>query len=128
MEEKNRIFSTLLKSLRQTAGYSQCETAELLYLSRSTYNHYEAGERTPSVEIVIRIAALFHIHPVDIIGTFIPADIKKINPGYLDTLYCGKYSFTTDDTKVLSCYNALQDKEKEIVLKLMASLKATESG
>lgn len=128
MEEKNRIFSKLLKSLRQTAGYSQCETAELLYLSRSTYNHYEAGERTPSIEIIIRIAALFHMHPVDIIGTFIPSDIQKIHPDYLDTLYCGKYSFTTDDTKVLSYYNALQDKEKEIILKLMASMKAIESG
>lgn len=119
---ENHIFATVLRSQRIAAGYNQTEAANQLYMTRSTYQHYEAGRRTPSVDTIIRICVLFKIHPVDLICTFIPKDIQESAPDFIDILYCGKYAFTSDETRILSHYNALQDDEKEIIRKLLYSL------
>ena len=39
---KNNNFATTLTEKRIAAGYTQAQAADLLYLARSTYNHYES--------------------------------------------------------------------------------------
>lgn len=48
-----------LRSLRSTFGLSQREVANSLNLSSSIISSYETGERTPSVEVLIRLATLY---------------------------------------------------------------------
>lgn len=52
-------FPEKLRSLRSTFGLSQREVANCLNLSSSIISSYETGERTPSVEVLIRLATLY---------------------------------------------------------------------
>lgn len=119
---KNYKFAKVLRSLRRAAGYNQADAAEKLLISRSAYNHYETGDRTPSAETLIRISALYNINPNDLLGTLIPPEVKTDFPGFTNTLYCGKYAFSSTDIQLTTCYNSLQDEEKEMILTLMRSL------
>ena len=38
-------LATLLRELRQRAGFSQREVASILNMNRSTYTYYETGKR-----------------------------------------------------------------------------------
>ena len=51
-------FSIRLRALREKANYKQQEFAKKLNISKSTYNNYEKGIRTPGPEIITRIAEL----------------------------------------------------------------------
>lgn len=119
---KNYTFAKILKAQRHAAGYNQTEAAEKLLVSRSAYTHYENGDRTPNAETLIRIAALYHMNPNDLLGTLVPPEIKSDNPSFTNMLYCGKYAFTSEDLQLTTYYNALQEEEKEMVLALMRSL------
>ena len=48
--------------------------------------------------------------------------VKSEYPGFTNTLYCGKYAFSSEDLQLTACYNSLQDEEKEMILTLMRSL------
>ena len=50
----NKVISEKLRKLR--GNKSQREIAEVIGVATSTYGMYEAGERTPSDEVKIRIA------------------------------------------------------------------------
>lgn len=119
---KNYKFAKVLRSLRKAAGYNQSDAAKKLLISRSAYNHYETGDRTPSAETLIRICALYNINPNDLLGTLIPPEVKSDFPGFTNTLYCGKHAFSSTDIQLTTCYNSLQEEEKELVLTLMRSL------
>lgn len=58
-----KSFAEILKGKREEFGYKQCEVAEMLYLSSSTYSHYEAGTRLPTIENLIKISALYNMNP-----------------------------------------------------------------
>ena len=53
-----------MKNLRIGRGLSQAQMAELLGVTRSTISQYELGERSPSYEVLIRIAQHFHLRRV----------------------------------------------------------------
>lgn len=50
-----KAFGQRIHSLRQRAGLTQEQLAELADIDRSYIQRIEAGLRTPSVEIVIRL-------------------------------------------------------------------------
>ena len=49
-----------IKSMRKSLGYSQNAIAQQLNVSPSIISSYERGERTPSVEILLSLANIFH--------------------------------------------------------------------
>lgn len=79
----SKTFPEILKEKRNVAGYTQSETADLLFITRSTYNHYEKGARTPSMDILLKIARLYKINPLDLIAPLIPSEY--ISDFYLPT-------------------------------------------
>ena len=119
---ENKIFANIIKSQRTISGYNQTQAAKLLLLTRSSYQHYESGRRMPSLETVIRMGALYKIHPVDLIGALVPKEIKEALPNYLDILYCGKSAFSSEEIHIISLYNELADEEKRIISVLLKSL------
>lgn len=48
-----------LKAQRNRLGLSQKIVAERLNLSPSVVSSYESGERTPSLEVLVRLASLY---------------------------------------------------------------------
>lgn len=54
-------FGNQLRALRKEAGMTQTELARLLKISKSVVSYYELQERTPSPDVLIRLAEVFHV-------------------------------------------------------------------
>ncbi len=57
-----------LKALRMREHYSQKQVADLLGVSPSIVSGYETGERTPSVEALLRLAGLYRCSVDHLLG------------------------------------------------------------
>lgn len=54
-------FGDKLKTLRTNAGMSQTELAKRLNISKSVVSYYEKAERSPSPDVLIKLADIFHV-------------------------------------------------------------------
>ncbi|MBQ8926663.1 MAG: helix-turn-helix transcriptional regulator [Oscillospiraceae bacterium] len=54
-------FSERLKKLRKEAGYTQQQLADRIWVTKATISYYELSEHTPSPEILVKLAAAFHV-------------------------------------------------------------------
>ena len=57
-----------LKTLRQKYNLSQRQVADRVGISPSIVSAYETGERTPSTEILLALARLYHCSPDYLLG------------------------------------------------------------
>lgn len=55
------MFCDKLKILRTSQRISQRELAERIGVNKSIISFYENGERFPSYDVLVRIAAIFHV-------------------------------------------------------------------
>lgn len=53
-------FGQRLKKLRKQRGMTQKQLADLIGVQNSIISFYEVGDRFPSPEIIIKLAAIFH--------------------------------------------------------------------
>jgi len=49
-----------LKDLREDSDWTQKQLAERLSISRSAYSAYENGANAPSIEVLLRLAEIYH--------------------------------------------------------------------
>lgn len=54
-------FGNVLKELRMNAGMTQTELAKRLGITKSVVSYYELQERTPSPDVLIRLAGIFRV-------------------------------------------------------------------
>lgn len=54
-------FGDMLKNLRTNAGMTQTELANRLGITKSVVSYYELKERTPSPDVLIRLAGIFRV-------------------------------------------------------------------
>lgn len=54
-------FGNMLKNLRTNAGMTQTELANRLGITKSVVSYYELQERTPSPDVLIRLAGIFRV-------------------------------------------------------------------
>ena len=54
-------FGDKLKTLRTEAGMTQTELAKRLSITKSVVSYYELQERTPSPDVLIQLADIFHV-------------------------------------------------------------------
>ncbi len=50
-----------LRRLRIDHGYTQTQISGRLNISRQAYSNYETGKRIPDLDIIIRIADIYHV-------------------------------------------------------------------
>ena len=53
------MFKNQLKFCRKTIGLTQSELAKQLGISRQAYQHYEIGDREPTLETLKRLCVIF---------------------------------------------------------------------
>ncbi len=118
-------FGSLLKQKRTTLLLSQSKVAELCYLSKSTYNHYEHGLRLPTLETLLRLGEVLHTDVNEFIMALADADSNNEN---LTTYYSqennsdileesnGQYGFFIENFKLLD-----KDQQK-IVMDIIDSI------
>ncbi len=61
-------FGNTLKQLRLEAGYTQQQLASLLGVTKSVVSYYELQARYPSPEVLVKIAAVFHVSTDYLLG------------------------------------------------------------
>lgn len=54
-------FGNRLKELRLQAGLTQKQLAEQIGITKSVVSFYELRERTPSPDVLIKLASIFHV-------------------------------------------------------------------
>ncbi len=112
----NDLFSKTLKEKRIAAGYSQSELSELLYLTRASYNHFETGKRTPTIQTILEMSSYLNINPMELISPLMPQDIKE------------NLSVANNrDAKFISNYQKLSDSEKLTINNLVDMLNSAHS-
>lgn len=124
-EMTNKDFGMVLAEKRIAAGYTQSKAADLLYLARSTYNHYESGIRIPSTEILIQMSILFKVDPMDLLSPLIPAEAMNEFPLYSKIM--PKNNLSSNEKKIIAHYRCLDEEEQLAVLNITALLNKTHS-
>lgn len=61
-------FGDKLRTLRTEAGMSQTDLAKRLNITKSVISYYELQERTPSPDVLIRLADIFHVSTDYLLG------------------------------------------------------------
>ncbi|MBP3621021.1 MAG: helix-turn-helix domain-containing protein [Lachnospiraceae bacterium] len=118
-------FATVLTEKRIAAGYTQAQAADALYLSRSTYNHYEKGTRLPSAEVLVQISVQFKIDPMELILPLIHPEDLKDYPFYKNILPNSK--LTVREKQILAYYRSLENDEQKAILNMACLLSRTHS-
>lgn len=66
MDEYSEEFRKNLKYYREQKGWSQSELAIQANISNSQIGNVEAGNASPSIDLIFRIAKALSIHPADL--------------------------------------------------------------
>ena len=61
-------FGNKLRTLRTQAGMSQTELAKRLNITKSVVSYYELQERTPSPDVLVQLADIFHVSTDYLLG------------------------------------------------------------
>ena len=70
-----------LKELRENKNLSQKELGKLVGVSHNSISLYESGDRQPSIDLIVRFAALYKVSTDYILGL---TRIKSIDTSRLD--------------------------------------------
>jgi len=88
-------FGNTLKELRQKAGMTQKDLASKVGVTKSVISYYELSERSPSPEMLMKLAAVFHVSADFLLGiqkqdtldlTGLSAEDKELVRTMVDTL------------------------------------------
>lgn len=72
-----------LKSLIIQNGYSQKQVADILDISASVLSGYESGEKTPSIEKLLKLSALYQVSIDWLLGVTKTDNHKLIDASHL---------------------------------------------
>lgn len=61
-------FGNKLRALRTEAGMTQTDLAKRLNITKSVVSYYELQERTPSPDVLIKLADIFHVSTDYLLG------------------------------------------------------------
>lgn len=61
-------FGNILKELRLQAGLTQKDLAAKIGVTKSVISYYELSERSPSPEVLIKLANIFHVSTDFLLG------------------------------------------------------------
>ena len=90
-----------LRELRKECGFTQEKVAERLGVTRTTVGAYERNEKTPSLEVLERIAVIYHTSVDYILG------LDKRKGFFMDELT------DTHQKIVLDIVNLLKEEQRE---------------
>lgn len=119
-------FNEMLKYLRQRAGYSQQDLADLLKISKSTIGMYEQGRRSPDYETLEKIADIFNVDMNFLMG----GKTKESTPEYYinpETAKLAQELFETPGMRIL--FDAAREsdpKDLQMAADLLKRLKGTD--
>ncbi len=130
---KTKLLSEKLKELRKLHNYNQEDVAVVLGVARQTYSHYETGKRTPSTEVLYKLAGLYNVSMNDLAQLTLEID-RDVNFDAPPTTESGdelsqfldyfsnprnqkKYQFhTAQEKQLLYYFEKLSEKDKDEII------------
>lgn len=118
-----------LRFLRNKRGLSQQEMEDVLNLSRQAYSNYERGERTPDLDVLVRLSQ-FHEVSIDALLLVnleaLPAVTPRADSVMMETVSpyytyteckdTGKSVYLTkDELKLISDFRSLSEETRQIL-------------
>jgi len=103
-----------LKRIRKERKLTQSDVAKVLDITVSAYGNYELGQRSPTPEMLIKLANYFNVSIDEILG-YKPTDEEKKQG-------VSNYEMTPDKEELLMLYEELSDEGKSFVLKYIRLL------
>ena len=77
-------FGTKLKELRKSAGLTQKQLADRLGVTSSVVSYYELAARTPSPDVLVKLAGIFHVSVDELLGLVPPQSFPLDISGLTD--------------------------------------------
>ena len=118
-----QLAANLLR-LRTDHDYTQTQIGAKLNISRQAYSNYETGKRIPDLDILIRIADLYHVTLEQLIlqpCTGAGVVNENTGPYYIgmevesaDTLYLSK-----EEVELLSHYRNADEDDRKLTRKVL---------
>ena len=104
------MFSTNLKTLRQSKGLTQADLAKILNTSVSSIGMYEQGRRMPDNKMLKKISSVFYISIDNMLGILSPHkeikdvidDITNILKEHKGLMFNGKPISNIDKIKLVN--------------------------
>lgn len=111
-----------LKHYREACVLSHKQVADALNIERSTYTKYENGKTEPSLNTLVKLAAIFNVSPTELL----PMDAaEEIKAGALkDTSSANSpiYQLSKDERGLIARYRVLDREKKKQAMELMGNL------
>lgn len=107
MDDLTKTISTRVKSRREALGWNQSQLAQRLGISSSSINQYESAVKRPSTEILLKMAGVLGVSTDYLFGS---SDEKK-------------FFFDAEVADLFAEYQALQPRDRKVVLEVIKALK-----
>lgn len=116
-EIKNQL-GIALRTLRTGKNLKQSEIAKHLGISVSAYSHYECGERTPGIDILLMLAKLhkININYLIFLACNDMIDGKKITAEDIYTVFPTELALPQDEQTILNIYRSVTDTYRKDIL------------
>ena len=112
----NKTLADKLKELRKFHNYNQEDIAAVIGVIRQTYSHYETGKRTPSGDILCKLARFYNITMDELIADTIELDPDLYFTSPVPTQKADEFGeylsyFNTDTNKKKFQFHTVLEKE-----------------
>lgn len=101
-----------LKLLRQENNLLQKDVASALGIGRTTYVKYESGVSEPSIEMILKIADIFHVSTDFLLGH----DTVTVS-----STFPSSTSLTAEEQRLLAAYRSSDDRAREDAMNTLLS-------
>ena len=117
----NIQLSANLKRLRTDHDYTQTKIAKMLNISRQAYSNYETGNRSPDLDMLIRIADIYHVTLEQLITQTCTGNgvINEKHGPYLTGKMYGTGDLTAEEAELLTRFRNAEKDERHIIRKIL---------
>nr|WP_294490892.1 helix-turn-helix transcriptional regulator [uncultured Mediterraneibacter sp.] len=120
----NIQLSVNLRRLRTDHNYTQTQIGKKLNISRQAYSNYETGKRIPDLDMLIRIADIYHVTIEQLLTQTCTGDgvLNEISGPYFtgrvrereDTIY-----LTEEEVMLVTKYRNASEDDRRITRKML---------
>ena len=124
------LIAKRIKAARTECKLTQQQVADVLGIDRSTYAYYETGTNKPSIEILVRLAAIYNTEFSWLAGADRDNNSWNENEPELNIIAAVKEKQITDlsknERKLVAIYRAAGqiDKDRDLISMLITVLKS----
>lgn len=122
----NQEIAAKLRLYREACALSHQQVADALNIERSTYTKYETAKSEPNLSTLVKIAAIFHISPLELLPMGSVGEESSDSIG--DAFHADSpiFQLSKDERGLIARYRALSREKKKEALALMGNLSKKE--